>query len=62
VGAAFPEEFNQFVFANEFSLLPRIYFFHHAFQFATSCDLPKLNYKSSSHAEFRIQSLAINAR
>jgi hypothetical protein len=62
VGEAFPQEFKQFVFRNEFCLLSSIHFFHHAFQLAPLGDIPKLNYKCSSHDEFRLKLLAPHAR
>ena len=62
VGEAFPEEFNQFVFRKKFGLLPSIHFFRHAFQLAALVDLPKLNYKCSSHDEFRLRLRAPHAR
>lgn len=55
LGEAFPQEFNQIVFGNEFGLPARIYFLDHAFQLTTLCDLTKLDYKCSSHDEFRIR-------
>jgi hypothetical protein len=51
---ACPEKFDQFVFGEEFGLLPGVYLFHDAFQLVAACDLPKLNYKGSSHDQFRI--------
>ena len=59
---ALTEEFNQFVFSKEFKLYPSIYFLHHAFQLAAVRDLPKLNYKCSSHDEIRIPSSCSYAR
>ena len=56
---AISEEFNQFVFRKEFGLYPGIYFFHYAFELAAFRDLPKLNYKCSSHDESRIRLLAL---
>lgn len=53
-GDAIPQESDQFVFGKEFGLLPGIYFLHQAFQLAAGRGLPKLDYKCSSHDEFRI--------
>lgn len=55
LGEAFAEEFNQLVFRKEFRLLPGIYFLHQALQLPVLSDLPNLNYKCSSHDEFRIR-------
>jgi len=62
VGEAFPQEFNQFVFRKESGLLPGIDFFHHAFKLAVLGDIPKLNYKCSSHGDLRLRLVAPPAR
>jgi hypothetical protein len=55
IGEALPEEFDQFVFRKEFCLLPSVYFLHNALQVVVLRELSKLNYKRSSHDEFRIR-------
>ena len=53
---AFSEELNQSAFGKKFGLRPCIYFFHYAFERAAAVpDLLKLNYKCSSHEDFRIR-------
>jgi hypothetical protein len=62
LGEASPEEFNQFIFREEFGLCPSINFLHDPLQLAAVRDLPKLNYKCSSHDEIRIPSSRLYAR
>jgi hypothetical protein len=56
VSEMLPQEFNQFLFTEEPGLCPRIHFLHDALQLAALPDLPKLNYKRSSHDEIRVLS------
>ena len=59
LGEALPEEFDQFVFRKEFGLLASIYFLHDTFQPGVVRGLSQLDYKCSSHDEFRIRLLVL---
>jgi hypothetical protein len=59
LGEALPEEFHELVFRKKFGLLASIYFLHDTFQPAVVRGPPQLDYKCSSHDEFRIRPLAL---